>query len=405
MSLTGLLPFAWPPTLDPFVLFGILLLLGLVAGELARRARLPTITGFLLIGFLLGPSVGGVLDATLLEAAKPFTHIALALVLFQIGRLLDVRAMAADQGLLWTSLAECFGAFVLVFVVLHHGLGMDLLPSALVAAIGVSSSPAVLFVVANELGARGPLTDRAFNLVAIDNVVAFLLYTALLPGLLGGAEGGSAVVLRATWQLAGALLLAWALTRLKLLVARWVGRGEPSQFTLSVGMIILALGLAATFGLSLLLTLLALGVLSRNLDRSEVLTEVQFGHLAGVFFVILFVVSGARLHLHELVAAGAAAMAFVVARICGKWLGALIATRATGGELRQGVLLGLPLVPMAALALGLVDMTQEFDPRIGAELGAVVLAAIAVFETIGPIVTGFALKRAGEVAADAEVGH
>lgn len=407
MSFAEFLPFAWPPAPDPFVLFGVLLLVGLMFGELARRVRLPTITGYLVIGFLLGPSVSGLLDAALLVAAKPLTHVALALVLFQIGRLLDVRAMARDQGLIATALAEGAASFLLVFVVLSQVLGMDPLPSALVAAIGVSSSPAVLFVVANELGAKGPLTERAFNLVAINNVVAFLLFTALLPGLLEGrgAEGASDAVLVATWQLLGALLLGWALTHLKLLLARWVGRGEPEQFALSLGTIVFALGAANLFGLSILLALLALGILSRNLDRGGALTDVQFGHLASVFFVILFVVSGANLHASELATAGGAALAFAAARIAGKWLGAFAATRLTGGDPQHALLVGLPLVPMASLAIGLVDVTAGLDPRIGATLGAVVLGAIAIFETVGPIATGFALKRAGEVAADAKVGH
>lgn len=406
MPIADFLPFPWPPTPNPFVLFGVLLLVGLVAGELARRARLPTITGFLVIGFLLGPGVAGVLDPALLAAAKPLTHVALALVLFQIGRLLDVRAMAGDRVLLATAMAECAASFLLVFVALNQVLGMAPLPSALVAAIGVSSSPAVLFVVAGELGARGPLTERAFNLVAINNVVSFLLFTALLPGLLdGGADGATDAVLAATWQLTGALLLAWALTHFKLLVARWVGQGEPAQFALALGSIVFALGMATMFQLSLLLTLLALGILSRNLDRGGALTDVQFGHLASVFFVILFVVSGANLHVGELVHAWAAVLLFAAVRIGGKWAGAFAATRLAGGDPRQALLVGLPLVPMASLAIGLVDMTAGVDPRIGATLGAVVLGAIAIFETVGPIATGYALRRAGEVAADARVGH
>lgn len=404
---TEFLPFPWPPAPNAFAMFGVLLLVGLVGGEFARRARLPTITGFLVIGFLLGPSISGVLDADLLAAAKPLTEFALALVLFQIGRLLDVRAMAQDPRLLAVSLAECSASFLLVFVVLSQGLGMEPFPSALVAAIGVSSSPAVLFVVARELGASGVLTARAFSLVAINNVVAFLLFTALLPGLLdgGGATDAADAVVLASWQLLGALLLGWAMTRLKLYVARWVGLGEPEQFALSLGSIVLALGVAVMLHLSILLALLALGILSRNLDRDGNLNDVQFGHLSSVFFTVLFVVSGAKLHAHELVAAGAAATAFAAARIVGKWSGAWLATRVSGESPQQALLIGLPLVPMAGLAIGLVDMTEGFDPRISATLSAVVLGAIAIFETIGPIATAFALKRAGEVATDAKVAH
>jgi Kef-type K+ transport system membrane component KefB len=264
----------------------------------------------------------------------------------------------------------------------------------------------VLFVIAAELGARGPLTDRAFNLVAINNVVAFLAYTALLPALIsGGRLDASSAVFAAVWQILGALLLAWALTRLKLLAARWVGSGGSNQFALSLAMIVFALGMANMLGLSLLLSLLALGILSRNLDRSELLVDVRFDDLSSVFFVTLFVTSGANLHAAELVHAWYAVLAFALARVAGKWIGAMVATLAVGGAPRTAALTGLPLVPMAALAIGLVDMTQSLEPRVGAELGAIVLGAIAIFETFGPPATAYAMRSAGEVPATAKLDH
>jgi len=52
---------------------------------------------------------------------------------------------------------------------------------------------------------------------------------------------------------------------------------------------------------------------------------------------------------------------------------------------------------MAGLAIGLSQMMSELYPQFGRELQTLVLASVAILETIGPIATEFALRRAGEV--------
>ncbi len=63
---------------------------------------------------------------------------------------------------------------------------------------------------------------------------------------------------------------------------------------------------------------------------------------------------------------------------------------------RQSVGAGLLLVPMAGLAIGLVQTTSDMVPALGSQIAAVVLGAVAVFETIGPPLAAFALRLTGE---------
>jgi hypothetical protein len=66
---------------------------------------------------------------------------------------------------------------------------------------------------------------------------------------------------------------------------------------------------------------------------------------------------------------------------------------------------GLLLIPMAGLAIGLVNTTEGLFPEAGAMISAIVLASVAIFETIGPPVASRAFRMAGEVGrADAAHG-
>ena len=62
---------------NPLALFGLLLLAGLIGGELVKRVlHLPRITGYVLIGMLLGASGFGLLDKRLIAEAWIFVDIA-----------------------------------------------------------------------------------------------------------------------------------------------------------------------------------------------------------------------------------------------------------------------------------------------------------------------------------------
>ncbi len=396
---------AWPLELNGFLLFGALILIGVAGGHVAHRTGfLPRITGFIAAGFLLGPGVLGLLTPEMLGMSQLFVDLALGLILFQLGRLLNLPLALRARGLLWASLLESFLSFLLVFGVLT-ALGIAALPAALAAAIGISSSPAVVLMVVKELDASGPLTDRTLMLVALNNILSFLAYTLLLPFLhYTQAADWDMVIVQPLYKLAVSVLLGWALAQALLGLARLVGRNEGLQFALVIGVIVGGVGLAKVMEASALLTLLTLGGFARHLDRGHALMEVDFGHGGQVFFVILFVVAGANLHVHDLMTAGWAALGFVAARFAGKALGAMLLMR-TGLPREKAGLAGLTLMPMAGMAIGLTQSTAAMYPHFAATLTAIVLGAIAILETIGPIATEYALKRSGEVNPDADLEH
>lgn len=397
---------AWPLDLNNFALFGLLLLVGLLGGSFAARTKyLPRITGFILIGLLLGPSGIGLFTSDMLATARVFVDIALGLILFQLGLQLDVRSLRADRSLLITSLLESGLTFLLVFVALLW-LNVSTLLAALAATAAISASPAVVFLVARELNAAGPVTERTLNLVALNNIIAFFVFSGILPFLhLNQQADINMILLQPLYQVAVSLLVAFVLCRVGVWIGRQLGRRESAQFALMVGLVIMAVGLSQMFVASELLTLLALGVMIKNLDHEQDLLEVEFGHSGEIFFVILFVYAGANLHLSEMMVVGWVAIAFVLARYLGKLIGLSLAKRFSPLSWRQTFQVSLTLTPMAGLAIGMVEATSHLYSDFSATLTAIVLASVAILETVGPVLTEYALKQSGEVPAGASVDH
>src|SRR5436309_11172884 len=65
---------------------GFLLLAAYVGGELARRARLPRLTGYLLVGFAVGPAWLGLVRREEVDALRFMEEAAVALIALEIGR-------------------------------------------------------------------------------------------------------------------------------------------------------------------------------------------------------------------------------------------------------------------------------------------------------------------------------
>ena len=261
----------------------------------------------------------------------------------------------------------------------------------------MTTSPAVVLLVAHELRSAGQVTERMLLFTAVNSVFAYVALTLLLPFLhLEHAAAWSLAVLHPAYLLGASVLAGAAASFVLLVLARWVGKREDRQFILLVALVVLAVGAARNLNLSVVVTLLTLGLLARNLDRRHVLLPLRFGYGGQLFFVILFVLTGASLDFSALPAAAAAVAAFIAARFLGKAL-ALLAFGWLSGLRPSGAgLLSVALLPMSGMAVVMVLDTAALYPEFGGELAAVVLSAVAVLEILGPIATQFALKRAGE---------
>ena len=386
---------------EPVLLFGLLLLAGIAGGELVNRfLNLPRIVGYILTGLLLGASGLNLLDQPLVDESWIFLEIALGLVLFELGRRLHLDWLANDRWLLATSLLECTLSFVLIYLALT---ALDVRPihATVAAAIGISTSPAVVLLVAQELKAEGQVTERALNLTALNSVAAFVLATMLLAWIHHDYQASwTMVVLHPLYLLCGSVLLGYGASAAAIGLSRLFGKQAERQFIMLVALIVLTIGAARMLELSVLLALLTFGVFCRNVDRRYELMAVDLTSVGQMFYVVLFVVGGAKLEIADLLTGGAFGLVYVLARFIGKSVGVMTLTPFSGVRAGTAGLLCITLAPMSGLALAMVHQTSALYPEFGAELASIVVSAVLILELVGPLAVQFALKRAGEARSE-----
>ena len=158
---------------------GFMLIAAFAGGKLATRVGLPRITGYLLVGLLVGPYVSGLLTRDMLIAAKAVEGIAVALIALTAGgeiRLDWVKKQIKRLALItfFELTVVALGVLTVVLLAREH---LPFMPSddwrkavvvAMVfGAIAVANSPTVTIAVIADNQAEGPISSTVLGVTIL----------------------------------------------------------------------------------------------------------------------------------------------------------------------------------------------------------------------------------------------
>ena len=274
-------------------------------------------------------------------------------------------------------------------------------------AIAAATAPAATLMVVRQYKADGPLTRLLLLVVAIDDAVGLVLFSASF-GVATALESGSISLVTVLVEPVIEIVLSLALGAVAGGVLFWVEKffhSRSKRLSISIGFVLLTVGLSMVefelggihFGFSLLLVCMMTGTVFCNIcDFSEELMSRVDGWTAPLF-VLFFVLSGAELNLKILsnpmvLLIG---LVYIVFRSLGKYLGAYGSCALTGCSDSIKKHLGVTLLPQAGVALGMALTAQQLAD--GAVVRSVVLFSVLVYELVGPALTKRSLVAAGEI--------
>lgn len=389
--------------------FGFLILAAYMVGEIASAARAPKIVGYLVAGVLFGPHVLGIVTEQGVTRLAPVSELAVALIAFLAGA--ELRwSQVRDEGVVLTKImsAELGLSFVAISTLLYamHGAIQPLrgAPSLevvavamLFASVAIVHSPAVTMALLSETGARGPVARTTLGVVLLADVAVVLLFSGTLalarfvsPDVDGAPPGSFALVL---WEIGGALLIGAALGTAVALYLRFVGK-ELVLFAVLVALF--GMEIARVAHVELLLTLLTAGFVAENASPHGDELRGAMERSAAPIFVIFFALSGAKIAIAEVAPLLPLVLPVAMVRVGAIRTGVRLGTRWARSSPAPARHLWKGLVSQAGVAIGLAAILAEAYPQRGAELAGLLLALIAINETIGPILFRRALGDSGE---------
>lgn len=397
------------------------LIAGLMLSRLTKLIHLPAVTAYLIAGLLIGPFFLGAIPVPglgfdSLETVENFsviTEVALGFIAFTIGnefrvsQLKSIGKSAITIGILQAVLTTVVVDIILIALHLAFPQVLSLPAAIILGAIASATAPAATLMVVRQYKADGPLTRLLLLVVAIDDAVGLLLFSAsfgVATALSAGKVSLIGVVVEPLLEIVLSLVLGAIMGWLLDLVEH-LFHSRSRRMTLSVAFVLLTVGLSSLsfdvggvhVSFSLLLVCMMTGTVFCNVcDTSEELMERVDGWTMPLN-ILFFVLSGAELDLNVLIQPTTlfVGIVYILARSAGKYFGARFSCRLTHEDKPIERNLGITLLPQAGVALGMA-LTAATLPG-GALIRNVVLFAVLVYELVGPMLTKRSLIAVGEI--------
>lgn len=429
----------------------IALIAGLISNRLIKLAHLPNVTGYLIIGILLGPyffslfnnNFEGILSEKMVESFGIIVDLALGFIAFSIGSEFKLKSIKKlGKGIITITLLQAIAALGFVIIALSimclaTGSFNENLPIILtLGAVATATAPAATLMVIKQYKAKGPVTDTLLPVVAFDDAVGLILFSICFSiaqvfakqyaGLGGATINITDILVFPLLEIFLSILIGGIIGFI-LSIAMKAFMSRANRLICMIAAIFLGVALCSLFGewigveLSSLLVCMMVGAVFCNLRKDALTIFDGIDRWTPALFMLFFILSGAELNfkLITLPVLGICGV-YLLARSLGKYFGARFGCALEKTDPNIKKYLGLTLLPQAGVAIGMARSASnafkglalngiaenplftkaDYLYGLGGTITAVVLCATLVYELFGPVITKIALTKAGEIKKD-----
>ena len=379
----------------------LLLLVGLTGGWLTSKINLPSVTGYILSGLILGPSVLNIITGDVYNSLGFVNELALGILAISVGTELHrdmIKRLGRDLTIL--SVANTLLSFALTTAFTYF-LGLPITYALVLGALSMTVSPSGVVSMVKETRARGEMTQTLLGLVAFDNLITIIVFGIVVAFVtsVGNTDANNLTLILSVFLdiiFAGLIGLG-----VGLFVAFFIRQMLPNDRLLVIigAAILFNSGIATVLTLSPILINIVAGATITNLTNRRGLVSEVISRMELPIFVVFLTLAGAHLDIAIFARVGLIGMAYIGGRLIGKVLGAFAASHVTSLSQKSRQNIGLSLLPQAGIAIGLATIAEQSVPGAKGVLTGVVLTGVVFFEIVGPLILARALKNTGEINA------
>ena len=396
--------------MNTLLCLAIAMAIGLGLTRLAKLIGLPNVTAYLLAGLAMRYLMQAI-NCTYFEGLDIISNVALGFIAFSIGssfKLKHIKEIGKSVVVI-----TCFQALTtvvlvdLVLVGLHFANLVDLPTALCLGAIATATAPAATLMVVRQYRARGIVTDTLLPVVAFDDAIGLVVFAVSLAiAKVLAVEGGSInvmdVLVMPLLEIIASLAMG-SVIGVALSYFAKVFKSRANRISLCIVAVFAGVGLSKVFGngfeLSDLLTCMSIGVFYVNLNKESGNVMDIMDRWTAPLFMLFFVISGSELDPLVIPSVGIIGIAYLISRSAGKYFGARLGAKVVNADHNVRKYLGLTLLPQAGVAIGMAQKVKNTTALSGVAdaIVTVTLCATLVYELVGPLITKWALEKAGEI--------
>jgi alpha,alpha-trehalose-phosphate synthase [UDP-forming] len=391
---------------------GMALLAASIAGWLVSFVHLPRVTGYLVFGLICGPVVANILTIDMARDLRAASGFAIALIAFIAGLQLKLVNLADVRRLLSFSFATtvlAWAGLALALTVAWPLLPIDpdlsgiqrFMVIALAATLLVGVSTTVSVAIIAEARASGPLASFATNAVVVIELIVVALFGLLLHTahvIFATTTGGfGEAIAEVAWTMVGSAAFGAVFGALFALYVRLIGREITLAF---LALCAIIAGLGVRLDLAPLVAGVTAGLVSQRALRDESATLLEgIREGATPVFVLFFTAIGANMNVEAIATVGYTALALAAVRFGVFRIATRLAVGISGIDAPHAKRAWRALLPTSGLTLGFALTVATDFPGWGTALQTIVVASVAYFDLIAPIIFRASLVETGEAGA------
>lgn len=418
----GVFPILGEGIFNVVLTIAIALVLGLLSTRLMKVIGLPNVTGYLIVGLIIGPYMLGIIDEPTLNSLGIVSSLALGFIAFSIGVEFKIRHIKEiGKSAITITMFQALLATLFVDVALLIAIPSMPAEAIVLGAIATATAPAATLMVVRQYKAKGIVTGTLLPVVALDDAVGLVVFAISNSIALSMLSGASLTVLN---------LVVWPL--LEIIVSLAVGaiiggllsliptffKSRDNRLIATIIAVFACIGICEVFtqlnssgvmpfALSDLLVCMMAGAVFVNLRvESEKIMEGT-DRWTPVVFMLFFIISGAELNILSLgnLQIVLILVIYLIARCAGKYVGSFVGAVVTKADKNVRNYLGITLWPQAGVAIGMATLCKKefaaagFD-EVGSAIVTITMCAVLVYELFGPVFTKIALAKAGEISPE-----
>ena len=414
-----------PEITNTLLLLGGFAIVAVAANQIAgffQKAKLPFITGVLVIGLFAGPFIFKLLPKGSGHSLQFINDISLAFIAFAAAAELYVKELRSRfKSIKWMTFGQLVVTFVVSSIAIYFladqinfmrdmNSANKIAVSILMATIFVARSPASAIAVINEMRAKGPFVQTAMGVTVVKDFLVILLFAICLSistALVGGQPFSLNFMLILLAELAASFGLGWVVGKLLgLVMGIRMHQHLKTVLILAIGYGVYALyyfvkhetlhEFGKEFHLEPLLICIIGSFFVTNYSkfRYEFLKILE--EVGPLIYVAFFTLTGASVSLDILPKVIGVALILFSLRLVTMILGSLVGGT-LGGDSGLFRRIGwMPYVTQAGVGLGLATIVANSFPEWGNEFATIVIAVIVLNQFVGPPLFKWSINMVGE---------
>ena len=362
----------------------IILLVGLLAGWLFSKIKLPSLLGMILVGIILGPQCLNMVDKSILNISGDLRQIALVIILTRAGLSLKLEDLkkAGRPAILMCFVPACIEMIgTIIFAPLL--LGVSYLEAAIIGSVIAAVSPAVIVprmikLIEEGYGKGKSIPQLIMAGASVDDVFVIVVFTALTTLASTGEMSATSFL-----QIPISILLGIILGSLVGIVLVWFFKKFHLRDTVKV-VIIISISflllevqnrLEGIVPVSGLLAIMSMGIIiNQKYDALAKRLSVKYNKMWLAAEVFLFVLVGLAVNVEYAMAAGVVVIVLLILALGFRMTGVGFTLLKSGLNKKERLFCALAYTPKATVqaAIGTIPMTM------GLACGEIVLTVAVV---------------------------